>query len=87
MATFRIGTTDQVAFPAHSFEVITLWDVLEHVPAPLATLERVRDWLIVWAERGRDPSLLLPPGLALEEGRQLLDDHGDVLVDEVRPYI
>ena len=45
MATFRIGTTDQVAFPAHSFEVITLWDVLEHVPAPLATLERVRDWL------------------------------------------
>ena len=47
--------------------------------------ERVRDWLAAWDERGRDPSLLLPPGLALEEGRELLEDHGDVLVDEVRP--
>ena len=40
-----------------------------------------------WEEQGRDPSLLLPPGLPLEEGRKLLDDHGDVLIDEVQPYI
>ena len=49
--------------------------------------ERVRDWRAAWEERSREPSLLLPPGLALEEGRDLLEDHGDVLVDEVRPYI
>ena len=49
--------------------------------------ERVRDWMAAWEERGRDPSLLLPPGLALEVGRELLEDHGDVLIDEVRPYI
>ena len=30
---------------------------------------------------------MLPPGLALEEGRKLLSDHGDVLIDEVRPYV
>ncbi|MFO1049683.1 MAG: toll/interleukin-1 receptor domain-containing protein [Geminicoccaceae bacterium] len=49
--------------------------------------ERVQDWLAAWEEGGRDPSLLLPPGLALEVGRKLLDDHGDVLIDEVEPYV
>ena len=49
--------------------------------------ERVQDWLAAWQEGGRDPSLLLPPGLALEVGRKLLDDHGDVLIDEVEPYV
>ncbi|MFZ1431477.1 MAG: hypothetical protein WAS21_32545, partial [Geminicoccaceae bacterium] len=48
---------------------------------------RVREWMTAWDERGRDPSLLLPPGLALEEGRLLLADHGDVLIDEVRPFV
>ena len=46
--------------------------------------ERVLDWHGRLGQGGRDPSLLLPPGLALEVGRKLLDDHGDVLIDEVR---
>ena len=49
--------------------------------------ERVREWMAAWDEQGRAPSLLLPPGLALEVGRQLLADHGDVLIDDVAPYI
>ena len=36
---------------------------------------------------GPDQTLLLPPGLPLEEGRRLLADHGDVLIDDVEPYI
>ena len=47
--------------------------------------ERVRDWMTAWEQNDRDTSLLLPPGLALEEGRKLLGDHGDVLIDEVSP--
>jgi hypothetical protein len=40
-----------------------------------------------WEEQDRDQTLLLPPGLPLEEGRKLLADHGDVLTEEVQPYI
>src|SRR5215813_3299679 len=40
-----------------------------------------------WEEQDRDQTLLLPPGLPLEEGRKLLADHGDVLIEEVQPYI
>ena len=39
------GTLEQVTLAAHAFEAITLWDVLEHVSAPPATLQRVRNWL------------------------------------------
>ena len=44
-ATFVTGMLEDVSFPAASFEVITLWDVLEHVRSPRETLLRVSDWL------------------------------------------
>jgi SAM-dependent methyltransferase len=44
-ATFRQGLVDHLDFPAGSFDVVTLWDVLEHVPQPLPALHRVRGWL------------------------------------------
>ena len=31
-ATIRLCGADEAPFPAHSFDVITAWDVLEHVP-------------------------------------------------------
>src|SRR4029453_4433777 len=49
--------------------------------------EHIRARLRQWEEQGRNPTLLLPPGLPLEEGRKLLTDHGDVLIEEVQPYI
>jgi SAM-dependent methyltransferase len=36
---------EQAEFPALSFDVITLWDVLEHVASPTATLRRLHGWL------------------------------------------
>jgi 2-polyprenyl-3-methyl-5-hydroxy-6-metoxy-1,4-benzoquinol methylase len=44
-ATFRVGTLDEVTFQPGEFAAITLWDVLEHVPAPLEALERMHPWL------------------------------------------
>jgi len=44
-ATFRIATLEKVSFPAEAFQVVTLWDVLEHVQRPEETLERIRGWL------------------------------------------
>jgi len=32
------GTLQQAALPANHFDIITLWDVIEHVPDPLALL-------------------------------------------------
>jgi hypothetical protein len=40
-----------------------------------------------WEDSRKDPTLLLPPGLPLEEGRRLRDEPGDVLVGDVLPYI
>ncbi len=40
-----------------------------------------------WEDSRKDPTLLLPPGLPLEEGRKLRDEPGDVLVGGVLPYI
>jgi ubiquinone/menaquinone biosynthesis C-methylase UbiE len=45
MATFRVANLEKVNFPAESFQVITLWDVLEHVHAPVEMLERAHGWL------------------------------------------
>ena len=72
--------------------LIREWEPLrEWIEANRDTLrrrERVRDWMAAWDEQEkRDPSLLLPPGLALEVGRKLLEEHGDVLIDDVRPYV
>ena len=49
--------------------------------------EHIRGRMRQWEEQDRDQTLLLPPGLPLEEGRKLLADHGDVLTEEVQPYI
>lgn len=38
----RDGILEPGAFEAHSFDVITLWDVIEHLPQPLETLQIVR---------------------------------------------
>lgn len=35
------GTLEQAQYPARSFDVVTLWDVLEHVHDPAATLDEI----------------------------------------------
>lgn len=39
------GTTDDLEFAAGSFDVVTMWHVLEHVEKPVETLVRIRGWL------------------------------------------
>jgi 2-polyprenyl-3-methyl-5-hydroxy-6-metoxy-1,4-benzoquinol methylase len=39
------GSVDSVTLPAASFDVITLWDVLEHLPDPRSSLARIAAWL------------------------------------------
>lgn len=46
MGTFKVATVEKIGFPPGSFEVVTFWDVLEHVRAPVEMLERVRGWLV-----------------------------------------
>jgi tetratricopeptide (TPR) repeat protein len=40
-----------------------------------------------WLRHKRHPSLLIEPGLRLEAARQLRDQPGDVVIDEVKDYI
>ncbi len=37
----QVGTLEQVAFPEEHFDVVTLWDVLEHLHDPAATLREI----------------------------------------------
>ena len=70
--------------------MIREWDLIKawiNNREALRRREHIRARLRQWEEQGRDPTLLLPPGLPLKEGRKLLADHGDVLIDEVQPYI
>jgi len=71
--------------------LIRRWDQLKDwVEAnrdALRRFKRVREQMRQWSDLGSDPTALLPPGLLLEEGRGLLADHGDVLIDDVREYI
>jgi Tol biopolymer transport system component len=71
--------------------LIREWDMLKAwVGANRETLRRrehIRGRMRQWEEQGRDETLLLSPGLPVEEGRKLLADHGDVLIEEVEPYI
>jgi len=48
----RDGILEKDTFPEHSFDVITLWDVIEHLPQPSDTLALIR-------------TLLKPDGLLL----------------------
>ncbi len=52
LACARIGedriqtaSLDRARFDSECFDLITLWDVLEHLPAPIEGLQRVREWL------------------------------------------
>jgi 2-polyprenyl-3-methyl-5-hydroxy-6-metoxy-1,4-benzoquinol methylase len=38
----RLGTLRDLQFDAQSFDVITMWDVIEHVPDPIGELQEVR---------------------------------------------
>jgi 2-polyprenyl-3-methyl-5-hydroxy-6-metoxy-1,4-benzoquinol methylase len=37
----KSGTLEDANYDAHSFDVVTLWDVIEHVPDPLQTMRSV----------------------------------------------
>ena len=39
--SISVGEIDENRFPAHSFDLITLWHVLEHLPEPLKTLRNL----------------------------------------------
>jgi SAM-dependent methyltransferase len=41
----RTGTLAESSFPAASFDLVTAWHVLEHLPEPGLTLARCRRWL------------------------------------------
>ncbi len=43
--SLSVGTLPGTEIEAGSFDVVTMWHVLEHVPSPLATLRAVRDVL------------------------------------------
>jgi hypothetical protein len=43
--------------------------------------------MMEWDEKGRRDDYLLPRGVQLERGRALLDDPGDVRIDDVRYYV
>ncbi len=40
-----------------------------------------------WEENGLDDRFVLPPGVQLERGRALLENPGDVAVDDIRDYV
>jgi SAM-dependent methyltransferase len=35
------GALEEAGFPPKSFDVVTLWDVIEHLPAPIGTLRQI----------------------------------------------
>ena len=41
--TVHIGTLEASPYPDSSFDLITMWDVVEHVPEPVALLRRARE--------------------------------------------
>ena len=42
----RVGSIDEVDLPRQNFDVVTLWDVIEHTPDPMHVLRRVHDLLV-----------------------------------------
>src|SRR5918911_4298463 len=69
----------------HEWGLLREWIRANH--EALRRREHIRAHVRQWQEQGRDATLLLPPGLPLEEGRKLLSDHTDVLIEEIEPYI
>lgn len=45
LAQVQVGFIEEAHYPAGAFDLITLWDVLEHLAAPAATLQHLRPWL------------------------------------------
>jgi energy-coupling factor transporter ATP-binding protein EcfA2 len=43
--------------------------------------------MVEWEQHGKNERFLLDPGVQLERGRALLDDPGDVRVDDIRSYV
>ena len=41
----QTGIVESASLPAGRFDAVTMWHVLEHIPEPLATLERLRESL------------------------------------------
>lgn len=41
----RVGVLEDLDYPNESFDVITLWHVIEHLPQPLQTLQRIFELL------------------------------------------
>ena len=41
----RVGTVEEQRIPDESFEIVTLWDVIEHMTDPFAALAMIRPWL------------------------------------------
>jgi len=41
----RTGSIDEIDFPPASFDVISMWHVVEHLYDPAATFEKLRRWL------------------------------------------
>ena len=41
----RAGTVSDVDFPAEHFDVITMWDVIEHLVDPVGDLRKIAGWL------------------------------------------
>lgn len=39
------GTTENLDFPAGTFDIVTMWHVLEHVERPIEAISKVRGWL------------------------------------------
>lgn len=44
--TFHVGDPLAAAFDPGRLQAVTVWNVLEHVPAPAAILGRIRSWLV-----------------------------------------
>jgi len=42
----RVGSIDEVDLPQQHFDVVTLWDVIEHTPDPMHVLRRVNELLV-----------------------------------------
>jgi SAM-dependent methyltransferase len=40
-----VGQVESAPWPPHSFDVVTLWDVLEHLPEPALALKKIRELL------------------------------------------